>query len=255
MRLFDSHLHLTDAALAPDLDGVLARARDAGVVGMVTVASDPVDAARAISLARTEPDLWSTAGLHPHRADDFDDQTLGRLERLAGETDVVAVGETGLDFHYDHSPRNRQIESFEAQLDLAGRLELPVIVHSRDADAETAELVRRYAGRAHGVLHCFTGGDALLEEALTAGWYVSFAGIVTFGRFDAADRVRRVPDDRLLIETDSPYLAPVPHRGGRNEPSFVARTCAAVAALRDVTPAELAEITTRNAAAFYCIDL
>jgi TatD DNase family protein len=251
LKLFDSHLHLTDTSFAEDLPDVLKRASQVGVKGLVTIASNPDDAERAIDLSRVETRVWCSAGLHPHEAEAFDEGVLARIEQLAAAPEVVAVGETGLDFFYDNSPREPQLRSFEAQLDLAARLDLPAVVHSREADAETAALIKRFRDTAGGVLHCFTGGDGLLEVALDSGWHVSFSGLVTFKKFDAPDRVRRVPDDRLLIETDSPYLAPVPKRGRRNEPAYVAHTCAAVAAIRGVTPEAIAELTTANAAAFY----
>jgi len=253
LNLFDSHCHLTAGAFEQDLEPVLARARAEGVTELVTIASDLDDAARALGLARETDGLWSSAGLHPHEADHFDDSTIAGLRRLAAEPEVVAIGEAGLDFHYDNAPRERQLECFEAQLSLAAELDLPIVVHSRDADAETAALVRDATG-ARGVLHCFTGGPELLETGLDAGWMVSFSGIVSFRRFDGADLVRRVPDDRLLLETDSPYLAPVPNRGRRNEPSFLPLTCAAVAGIRDQALETIADVTRRNARAFYGLD-
>lgn len=253
MKLFDSHLHLTDIAFAEDRADVLARARRAGVTGMTTVASNPADARSCLELARGEDDVWATAGLHPHEAGDWSPGLMDEVTRLSGEPRVVALGETGLDFHYDNAPRARQTESFEAHLALAARTGLPVVVHSRSADSDTAELIRRHAGRVGGVLHCFSGGPALLRAGLDAGWYVSFSGIVTFRSYTDAELVRRVPVDRLLIETDSPYLAPVPRRGRRNEPALVAHTCAAVAGMRGEAVEAVAEATCRNARALYAI--
>ncbi|MFW6192564.1 MAG: TatD family hydrolase, partial [Gemmatimonadota bacterium] len=231
--LFDSHLHLTDERFGGDVDAVLASARDAGVTEMVTVGTGPDDARRARDLAAREEGVWATAGVHPHRASLFDEGVVGRLAELLEAPEVVAVGESGLDYHYENSPRDDQLESFRAHVELARRSGLPLVVHSRDADGQTAELIRDEGEGVRGVLHCFTGGDVLLETALDAGWYVSFSGIVTFASFDGADHVRRVPADRLLVETDSPYLAPEPERGRRNEPAFVAHTCRRVAELRD----------------------
>jgi TatD DNase family protein len=252
--LFDSHCHLTADDFAEDRDVVLERARAAGVMGLVTIASDPDDADRALSLARRESGVWSTAGLHPHEAGAGDPSWVDRVRSLLREPEVVAVGECGLDFHYDHAPRARQREVFEAQIGLAAEMGLPLVVHSRDADQETIEVLLGLPPGVRGVLHCFTGGDHLLETALAAGWWVSFSGLVTFKRFDAADRVRRIPEDRLLIETDSPYLAPVPHRGERNEPARLVATAAVVAELRGTDPAALAAHTTRNAREFYAIE-
>lgn len=247
---FDSHLHLTDARFDGDRPAVLDRAREAGVVGMVTVGTDPEDARRALALAATAADVWATAGLHPHAADRFSPALREALEELVGRPEVVAVGETGLDYHYDNAPREAQRESFRAHLRIAAERALPVVVHSREADADTAALIREHAGTVRGVLHCFTGGPALMEAGLEAGWHVSFSGIVTFVP-SLADRVRGVPEDRLLIETDSPYLAPVPRRGGRNEPAFLPHTCRRVAEIRGVPPAEVAGLSVRNARAFY----
>ena len=254
LRLFDSHLHLTDERLRPELAGVLERAAETGVEGMVTVGTSPEDARAALELARGHEGLWCTAGLHPHDAGRYSPELIETLGELLGSPEAVAVGETGLDYHYDNAPRERQRESFRAHVALARELDLPVVVHSRDADADTARILRETTNGVVGVMHCFTGGAELLETALELGWYVSFSGIVTFGSWTDRELVRRVPGERLLIETDSPYLAPVPERGGRNEPAFVAHTCRAVAEMRGEEPAVTAERTLRNARAFYGLD-
>lgn len=254
--MFDSHLHLTAERFDEDVDEVVARARSAGVSGMVTIATDPADARAALDLTRRLAGVVGcTAGLHPHDASTWRADTAGILRGLLGEPEVLAVGETGLDFHYDNSPRDAQRAVFEAQLDLAVETGLPVVVHSRDADDEMRDVLRARGGEVRGVLHCFTGGDALLDAGLEAGWWVSFGGIVTFRSFDAPDRVRRVPWDRLMIETDSPYLAPVPRRGGRNEPAFLPHVCERIAELRGARTSEAAERTARSALSFYGIDL
>jgi TatD DNase family protein len=250
-RLFDSHLHLTDESLLADLEAVLAAARSVGVEEMVTIGTSPEDAAAACGVAGSRPGIRASAGLHPHEASRFDDAVLAELDRLAGRPEVVAIGETGLDYHYDSAPRDAQRAAFRAQAELAGRHGLPLVVHARDADEDTADLIRDMGRDVTGVLHCFTGGDALLDTALGAGWYVSFSGIVTFRSFDGTERVARVPDDRLLIETDSPYLAPVPERGHRNQPAFLVHTCREVARLRETDETEIAALTRANARAFY----
>jgi TatD DNase family protein len=255
VKLFDSHLHLTDAAFAGAVDETIARAREAGVVGMVTISSNLPDAREAIRIAHLNPGIWATAGLHPHEARDYTPGHVADLRSLTTESPVVAIGETGLDFFYDNSPRTEQAASFEAQLDLASETGLPVVVHSRAADPETIDFVRDYAGRVIGVLHCFSGGAALLEAGLDAGWYVSFSGIVTFKKFEDGDFVRRVPADRLLIETDSPYLAPVPMRGKRNEPALVRHTCAALARIRNEEAEDVARVTLENACRFYGVEV
>ena len=252
--LFDSHCHLTDGRFRDDREAVLTRARDAGVTEMVTVGTVPEDGRAARALAAEVDGLWCTAGIHPHEADRFGPGTMEALGAVLDAPEAVAVGETGLDYHYDNAPREAQRASFRAHLEEAERRSMPAVIHSRDADADTAEVVEAFGGRVTGVLHCFTGGDGLLDTALAAGWYVSFSGIVTFGSFDAPGRVRRVPADRLMVETDSPYLAPVPERGGRNEPAFVAHTCRRVAEIRGEDPAETARRTRANARRFYGLD-
>lgn len=254
MILFDSHCHLTSDAFSDDLEAVLGRAREAGVTGLTCIASTPRDARDALALARRHDGVWCTAGIHPHEADAATPGALEEVRALLGEPEVVAVGECGLDFHYDFAPRERQLEVFRGQVALAGETGLPLVVHSREADREMTAELRAGAGELRGVLHCFTGGDDLLETALDAGWYVSFTGMITFRRFDAAERVRRVPADRLMVETDSPYLAPVPHRGRRNEPAHVVSTLETMARMRGVAPRELAEVTTANARRFYGLD-
>lgn len=255
MKLFDSHLHLTDDAFSEDRDETIARAREAGVIGMVTVASNPGDASRAIDLAHRYEGIWATAGLHPHEARNYTSQVFADLRVLAAEPSVVAIGETGLDYFYDNSPRAEQTTSFEAQLELASETGLPVVVHSRSADADTMRFIRAFSGRVRGVLHCFSGESELLEAGLDAGWYVSFSGIVTFRKFEGAELVRRVPADRLLVETDSPFLAPVPMRGRRNEPGLVGHTCAVLGELRGEDAGEVARRTFENACRFYGVEV
>lgn len=249
---FDSHCHLTDAAFAADREAVVARAVAAGVTSMTTICSDVADLDAVLALTAAHPEVLGTAGVHPHEARHGSAQALERVRAaVTSEPRIRAIGECGLDFHYDHSPRDVQEAVFRAQLDLAAELGRPVVVHSRDADTEMTHLIREYKGRAIGVLHCFTGGSELLEVGLDAGWYVSFSGMVTFPRFAARELLRSVSADRLLIETDSPYLAPVPHRGKRNEPAFVVRVAEVVAQLRDATAQSLAEQCAANARAFY----
>jgi TatD DNase family protein len=249
--MFDSHCHLTDTAYSPDLDAVIARAFDAGVTGIVTIASNADDADLAARLADGRESIWCTAGIHPHDAHTAD-LDFGRIVEAVNAGTVVAIGETGLDYHYDHSPRDVQRRSFDRHLDLAAQSRLPVVVHSREAEADTIAAVRSAKG-VHGVLHCFTGTDALLDAAIEADWHVSFGGMITFRKWDGQDHLRRVPLDRLLLETDGPYLAPVPHRGRRNEPAFMALTCSAAAGLLGMDEADLGMRTDCNARLFYGI--
>jgi TatD DNase family protein len=245
--LVDAHCHLADPAFDADRAAVLARARAAGVTTVVVVA-DGLDGSHAARrVARGHPGCVATAGLHPHRARELDPTTAGAIEALAREPDVVAVGETGLDYHYEHSPRAIQREAFAWHLALGARTGKPVVVHAREADADVAKLIGEAPAGTTGVMHSFAGSPDLLEAALARGFYVSFSGMVTFRSFDAHWALARVPDERLLVETDAPYLAPVPHRGKRNEPAFLPATAAALAARRGTTPERLAALTSANA--------
>ena len=248
--IVDTHAHLTDAKLADHVDDVVARARAAGVDWIVTISSDLEDSQRAIAVAERFPSVYATVGVHPHAAASVTTDTFPRLRALAAHSKVVALGETGLDFHYDNSPRAEQRASFVSHLELGAELDLPVVVHVRSADVEAIELIR-HVGWTRGVLHCFSGGAALLDAALDLGWYISFAGMVTFPKWESADLLRSVPLDRLLVETDSPYLAPVPYRGRRNEPANVVATAEKVAELRGIGSEELFAAASSNAGAFY----
>lgn len=248
---FDSHCHLTDAAFRDDREAVLHRAREAGVTRMVTIASHVADARDALALARSTEGLWCTAGVHPHEAGQAAPDAMDAVAALAAEAEVVALGETGLDYHYDLSPRGVQRRLFDAHLALGAELALPVVVHAREADPDVAAALRNAPAGTMGVLHCFTGGDEAFAVAMERGWYVSFSGIASFRSFGVADLLRAVPADRLLVETDSPYLAPVPFRGKRNEPSFVPHVAAAVAGHLGLTPEDVAARTTANAQRFY----
>ena len=254
MPLIDSHCHLADPAFEADRLDVLVRARGAGVEWIVCVADTVAASQRCLALAAEHPEatdaaprLAPTAGLHPHHASEFGGGTAAALERLLADPAVVAVGETGLDYHYDRSPREAQGAAFAWQLAEAAHRGKPVIVHSREADEDTARLLAAAPDGLTGVLHCFSAGRAVLEAALGRGLMVSFSGMITFRNWDQAWAVAAVPDERLLVETDAPYLAPVPHRGKRNEPAFVAATAARLATLRGTTPERLAELTAANA--------
>lgn len=253
MKLFDSHCHLTDERLVADAGAVIGRAREAGLVGIVTIASHVADARAAAALAAAHPDVWTTAGVHPHEASGADRATFADLRELLAGDRVVAVGESGLDYHYDNSPRAVQRRVFDAQLELAAERGLPIVVHAREADEDVLSAIRHAEGAVTGVLHCFSSGPALLEAALEAGWMVSFAGLITFAKYEGADLLRAMPDDRLLVETDSPYLAPVPHRGKTNEPAFVRHVVEGAARIRGVDAEALAALTTANALRFYGI--
>lgn len=245
----DSHAHLGDPAFAEDRDAVIARVRDAGGLGVVCIGESLDSAARAKAIAEEHPGfVWWTAGVHPHDAAGFDPIRDGEAIAAAMEQGAVAVGECGLDYHYEHSPRALQRRAFAAQLAIAAQHRRPVVVHTREAETDTAAMIRE-AGEAGigGILHCFTGSLALAEVGLAAGWYVSFSGIVTFKKWEGDDVVRRIPDDRLLVESDSPYLAPMPHRGKRNEPAWCARTLERLALVRETDVLTLGAHVTENA--------
>jgi len=256
--LIDSHCHITDDQYDPDRWDVLARARAAGVTGIVTICSDLADTHRVTSLlAETSgrqgiPALWGTAGVHPHEAAEAGAEDLDRIRSVARDNArIVAIGETGLDFFYDHSPRTEQEDLFRGHLALAEELGLPLVVHSREADELTESLLQEWAGRVTGVLHCYTGGKALLDRALKIGWMVSFTVMITFKRYDGQELVRSVPRDRIMVETDGPYLAPTPFRGRRNEPAHVVRVVEEMARIREEDPVEVQGYTTGNAIGFF----
>jgi TatD DNase family protein len=249
----DSHAHLADPAFHADVTDVIARARVTGARGVVCIGESPDAADRALELVRAHPGfLWHTAGVHPHDAVQFDAaRDLPRLREHATRG-AVAIGECGLDYFYDHSPRDAQRVAFAAQISLAAELKLPVVVHTRQAEDDTRTFLHdALAAGVIGVLHCYAGSARLAEYALGAGWYVSFSGMVTFKSWKDELLIRDIPTDRLLVESDSPYLAPVPHRGKRNEPAYVRLTAAHVARVRGVDPSELERVTTQNAARLF----
>jgi len=243
--LVDAHCHLGDVAFDPDRDAVLERARRAAVGHVVVIGTTPVDSARAAALARSRPGLSATAGLHPHEASAWSADTAARLKALLGQPEVVAVGETGLDYHYDHAPRDAQRRAFAAQLALAVELGKPVVVHAREADADVAAIL---AGTgAPVVLHSFSSGATLFEAGMRIGAYFSFSGMITFKNWVSTFPLAGVPSDRVLVETDAPYLAPVPHRGERNEPAFVQAVAEALGRALGASLADIAQRTTQNA--------
>jgi len=251
----DSHAHLADPAFGGDRDAVIERARLTGARAVVCIGSgsgadDVLSAARdaAAVAAQHSGYISHSAGVHPHDASGFDPAgTIDELRALVS-AGAVAIGECGLDYHYDNSPRLEQRRAFAEQLALARELGKPVIVHTRDAEEDTRAMVTE-AGAAGvvGVLHCFTGSRALAEAAIAAGWYLSFSGIVTFRKWSDDDIVRSVPEERILAESDAPYLAPVPHRGKRNEPAWVSFTVARLAAARGVSPDAMGATVSDNA--------
>ncbi len=237
----------------PDRDEVIARARDAGITAIITIGSDLKGAEGAVRIAGEYDFIYAAVGIHPHNARDYTSDAAEKIRRWAGEKKVVAIGETGLDYHYDHSPRDVQREVFERQLALAMELDLPVIVHSREAKADTLRILSE-SGISRGVLHCFSGDMDMAERVMAMGLYISFTGTVTFKNAGRLQEIAAViPDEYLLVETDAPYLSPVPMRGKRNEPSFLLHTARKLAELRDVGVWDIARITTLNAGRLFGI--
>ena len=243
--LVDAHCHLGDPAFDPDREAVLDRARDAGVTHVVVIGGTLAESDRAVALARTRPGLSATVGVHPHEARGWSVDAAARLRDLLALPEVVALGETGLDYHYDHSPRDDQRRAFEAQLGLAAEAGKPVVVHARDADDDMAAMLGA-AGSAV-VLHSFSSGAKLFAAGMRIAAYFSFSGMITFKNWTMNDRLTACPPDRLLVETDAPYLAPVPHRGKRNEPAFVRHVAEALARARGESPETLERRTSDNA--------
>jgi TatD DNase family protein len=249
----DSHCHLADAAFDADLDHVVERARVTGAVALVAIGESLAAAARAETIARRFPHLVSwTAGVHPHDAAEFDPQRDVEQIREHLARGAVAVGECGLDYHYDHAPRTLQRRAFAEQLAIAAETGRPVVVHTREAVDDTIAMIREAGAQGiRGVLHCFTGPPPLLAAAVEADWYVSFSGVVTFKKWDADALIRECPADRFLVETDAPYLAPVPHRGKRNEPAYTTLTLAHVAEARGLLVEAAGQLCVANAARLF----
>jgi TatD DNase family protein len=250
---FDSHAHLVDPAFDEDRDAVIQRARATGAVGIAVIGETIAAASRAQELTLQHPGFLAfTAGVHPHEASAYDPTSTPDALRSLVRSGAVAIGECGLDYHYDHSPRLQQRRAFTEQLALAGELGKPVVVHTREAVDDTLAIVVE-AGKQgiRGVLHCFTGPAPLARAALDAGWHLSFAGVITFKKWAHDELLRLPPIDRILVESDSPYLAPVPHRGRRNEPAYVALTLARLAEARGTAPDVLAHTLVDNAHTFF----
>lgn len=245
----DSHCHLNYKGLVEDQDAVLARAADAGVSAMLNISTRKREWADIIATAEKAPNIWASVGIHPHEADSHADVDTAQLVAASDHPKVIAIGETGLDYFYDHSDREQQQESFRAHLVASRETGLPVIVHTRDAEEDTARILREEMGKGPfpGVIHCFTASGEFADIALELGLFISISGIVTFKNAqDLRETAARIPEERLLIETDSPFLAPVPHRGKSCEPAFVADTGRFLADLRGVSVEQLAQTTADN---------
>lgn len=246
--LIDSHCHLDSEQFDADREAVIERALEAGVSNLVAIGTGdgPPDLETGVRLADRYPFFYATIGVHPHDAAKATPETFARLRDLATHPKVIAIGEIGLDYHYDFSPRETQKSVFLEQLQIAQDVKKPIVIHTREAWPDTIALLREHWTGA-GIMHCFSGGPSEAEEALALGFYLSFGGIVTFPKAIEIQQAARVaPADRILIETDAPYLAPVPKRGKRNEPAYIVETARKLAELRSVTPEEIARSTSAN---------
>ncbi len=247
--LIDSHCHLNYRGLIEEQQAVLARARVRGVRGFLNISTRQSEWEAVVATAHRESDVWASIGIHPHEADAHADLGAGALREAASDARVIAIGETGLDYYYDHSDRQVQQDLFRVHIGVARETGLPIIIHTRDAEDDTLRILEEEmaAGAFPALIHCFTATAEFGRAVLALGLTISISGIVTFKNAkDLQAFVAEVPDERLLVETDSPFLAPVPHRGKTCEPAFVADTCAYVAGLRGTTPAALAELTSAN---------
>lgn len=250
MQLIDTHAHLDEDAFSEDLDDVIARAIESGVIAMVAVATTASNSRATIELAARVPNVFASVGIHPNYAAQAKPGDWELVEELAASPKVVAIGETGLDRYWDHTPFEIQLDYFRRQIELARSRSLPFIVHCREAEPDVVAVLHEAAGTGalKGVMHSFCGGEATLDVALEVGLHISFAGMLTFKKNESLRQLaKKIPLDRLLVETDSPYLAPLPHRGKRNEPSFVKHTAESIAEAHGMTLNEMAAITTDNA--------
>ena len=254
---FDTHAHLNDAQFSDDLAETIMRARAAGVTRIANVGYDLPSSRRALAIAQAYPGCCAVVGIHPHDAQTLDEETLAQLRELAQAPEVVAIGEIGLDYYRDLSPREVQGRAFQRQIQLARELNKPLVIHDRDAHGETvAMLQREKAGTNGGILHCFSGSWEMAQQCIALGFHIALGGPVTFSNaHKLLDIARLVPLERLLLETDCPYLSPQPFRGKRNEPARVRIVAEKIAELRGITLAELAAATTKNACAVYGLPL
>lgn len=252
--IVDSHCHLDFPDFAGETDALIARAAAVDVGLMVTIGTRIRDFGKVLAITEAHPQVYCTVGTHPHEAEKEADVGVDELITLASHPKVIGIGEAGLDYYYDSSPRNVQADVFRRHIDAARRTGLPLCIHSRDADTDMASILEEESAKGAFpiLLHCFSSGRELMERAVALGAFVSFSGILTFKRSDELRAIARdVPEDRLLVETDAPYLAPLPWRGKRNEPAYVAHTVKVLAEVKGVTPVEMAEATTANFARLF----
>jgi len=246
--LFDSHAHLDDRRFDKDRDEVIKRALDSGVGRIINIGADLESSRSTLELAGKYDFIYAALGVHPHSADEYDDYTEKKLRKMASTQKVVAIGEIGLDYHYDNSPRDIQKEAFRRQLRLASSLDLPVVIHNREAHRDCLDILKSEKNdRQRGVFHCYSGSAEMVREVAALGFYVSFAGVITFRNAKkAVEALKEVPRDKLLFETDCPYLSPEPRRGKRNEPSYVKYTAQKMAGILDIDFDEFCSIVWSN---------
>jgi TatD DNase family protein len=248
MTFVDTHCHLDNEQFESDREAVIERARQSGVERMMAIGTGdgPPDLQTAVRLADSYPFVYATIGVHPHDASKASEETFTHLRELARHPKVLAIGEIGLDYHYDFSPRDVQRQVFERQLELAREARKPIVIHTREAWPDTLEILRAL-WQGEGIMHCFIGDEVQARQVLDLGFHLSFGGVLTFPKAESVRQAARItPPDRLLIETDCPYLAPVPHRGKRNEPAFIAETARRLSEVRGVALDEIARVTTEN---------
>lgn len=246
-RLFDSHAHLDDEAFDYDREKVIENLKENNIGWVLNPGADMLSSKRAVKLASEFENIYAAIGIHPHDAENFKEEDILELKELSKNKKVVAIGEIGLDYHYDNSPRDIQRKVFKRQMDLAYELNLPVAIHSRDATGETFEILNEYKGNVKGIIHCYTGAIEMAKRYIDLGYYISIAGPVTFKNARVVkEMAKEVPVDRLLIETDSPYMAPTPFRGKRNEPKYVRYVAEEIAALKEMDVDDLIAITRQN---------
>lgn len=256
----DSHAHIEMGEFDRDREEVIRRALDQGVEIIVNVGNGDVSRdshAAAFRLAEQHPFIYTTVGVHPHEARLLDDELYARLSELSFHAKVIALGEIGLDYHYDNSPRDQQRRAFRRQLHLARERRLPAVIHTREAEADTLAILNEEweGSQLPGIIHCFTGTCGFAEQAVELGFYISFSGVVTFKKSeDLRDTASRLPLEKILIETDSPFLAPMPYRGRRNEPAYVVETARCIAGLRNLTTEEIGRITSKNFKRLFRLD-
>ena len=243
--LIDSHIHLDSEVYSDDLPEILIKADQSGVRKMITPGTSLESSAECIRIAQENDGIYAAVGVHPHDADNAADDFVKRLEEMSSDETVVAIGEIGLDFFKNYSSDESQIKVFKAQLELAEKLNLPVIIHNRDSDAEMEKCLTENRN-IRGVVHCYTGGIDFAEKLLSMGYYLGFTGIITFGNEELIEVVKMIPKDRLLIETDGPYMTPVPHRGKRNEPAYLKYIAEKIAQIKNMSIGELSETSSEN---------